>query len=73
VSVADPGGNGTTSRTGLDGNEALQLAGLGARQAVDEGHGARVLVGRDVCLDEILQRLHHRGIAATPGFSTTRP
>src|ERR1044072_8361370 len=47
-------------------HEALHLAGLGARQAVGELDGARILVGRDALLDEILQRageLGRRGLA----------
>ena len=53
--------------------EALQLAGLGARQPVAELDRARVLVGRDGLLDEVLQRrAPWPASAAPPGLSTTK-
>src|ERR1700741_4683594 len=39
--------------------EALELAGLRARERGDELDAARILVGGDAALGEILQRLHH--------------
>src|SRR5260370_20718437 len=44
--------------------ETLHLAGLGTRQRGDELYPARIFVGRDLRLDEILQRLHQRRVGA---------
>ena len=55
-------------------HEALQLAGLRARQRGDELDRARIFVGRDRRLDEILQRPRHVGVAGRcPARSTRRP
>ena len=47
--------------------EALQLAGLGARELVDELDRARVLVGRYGVLDEVLQRFDHGRVTRLTG------
>ena len=44
--------------------EALELAGAGARQGVDELEHARVLVRRDLPLDEVLQLLAALAVVA---------
>src|ERR1700722_3082245 len=48
--------------------EALQLAGLGPREFRNVLDGARVFIGRDRCLDEILQGPRERRISAKSLF-----
>ena len=60
---AQPGGCRICIMYPLPQLESLQLAGLGARQRVDELDGARILVRRDGLLDVLLQRLGHRSVA----------
>jgi hypothetical protein len=46
--------------------EALDLAGLGLGQGVDELHRSGVLIGRDRRFDMVLQALDGRGIRCHP-------
>src|ERR1700691_1263953 len=48
--------------------EALQLAGLGPRQFGDILDGTGIFIGRDRCLDEILQGPRQRCISAKSLF-----
>src|SRR3546814_18943186 len=46
----------------------MQLAGFGARQTVDKGDGAWILVWRNRGLDVVLQRLDHGIVAGEAGL-----
>jgi hypothetical protein len=51
--------------------KALQLAGFGARQGVQERDLARVLVGRQRVFHMVLKRFDLLGVGVLPGLSTT--